>query len=289
MPISSTHRQRILEDMALYGYSERTQQAYMRELDKFARHFRIEPDTLTESQVRDYVVYLTSKTSLSSASIKMALSAIRFYLRRVLACDNADLPYIRLRHEVRLPDVLTIGEVRAIIDQTSALHHKTFLWTTYSLGLRLSEALSLQPGDIDSQRRLVHVHRGKGARDRYVPLPSRTLHMLRDYWRTHRNPRLLFPAAPHIPTLALRSSVHLSRAAVQQALKKSVRRLRISKRVSPHTLRHSYATHLLEAGVSLRLIQQYLGHARLSATLLYLHLTTRGQEYALDTIEGLMR
>jgi integrase/recombinase XerD len=182
-----------------------------------------------------------------------------------------------------------VDEVRRLIDAVRTPHNKTYLWTVYSLGLRLTEGLHLQVGDVDSQRMLVHVHRGKGAKDRYVPLPARTLVMLRAYWATHRNPLWLFPATGRSRKQAPTASEPMGKASVQGAMRRVVVQLGLRKNVSIHTLRHSYATHLLEAGVNLRLIQQYLGHSSLQTTMVYLHLTSEGQQQAIATIEQLMQ
>jgi integrase/recombinase XerD len=158
------------------------------------------------------------------------------------------------------------------------------------LGLRLHEALYLQVSDIDGQRLLVHVHRGKGAKDRYVPLPEDTLESLRAYWKTHRNPTWLFPATGRDQKLAPSAMYPMSRASVQGAFRKAKQRAGITKLgLAIHSLRHSYATHLLEAGVNLRLIQLYLGHTRLETTMVYLHLTHKGHEDAYARINSLMQ
>ena len=187
-----------------------------------------------------------------------------------------------------MPDVLSIDEVRRLIDAVRTPHNKAFFWTVYSLGLRVQEALNLQVGDIDSARMVVHVHCGKGAKDRFVPLPPRTLAVLRHYWSIHRHPEWLFPALGHDRELAGSATRPMAASSVNAALRQLVLELGIKKRVSIHTLRHTYATHLLEAGINLRLIQQYLGHSSLKATMIYLHLTSLGQEQARDTINRLM-
>jgi integrase/recombinase XerD len=151
------------------------------------------------------------------------------------------------------------------------------------------EGLHLQVGDIDSRRMLVHVHRGKGAKDRYVPLPQRTLGMLREYWSSHRHPHWLFPATGRDHRQAATAQQPMAKGSVQGAMRRVVQQLGLRKQVSIHTLRHSYATHLLEAGVNLRLIQQYLGHSSLQTTMVYLHLTSQGQQQAIDTIAKLMQ
>ena len=178
--------------------------------------------------------------------------------------------------------------MRQLVGAVRTLHLRTFFWTVYSLGLRLDEALHLQVGDIDSARMLVHVHRGKGAKDRFVPLPASTLKMLRQYWVTHRHPVWLFPALGGDPRQVASARRPMARNGVQDAMRRVVVHLGLRKVVSIHTLRHSYATHLLEAGVNLRLIQQYLGHNSLETTMVYLHLTTVSQEQAAAAINKLM-
>src|SRR5262249_42190288 len=167
-------------------------------------------------------------------------------------------------------------------------HNRAYFWTVYSLGLRLGEGLHLQVGDIDSARMMVHVHRGKGAKDRFVPLPSSTLKALRAYWATHRHPTWLFPATGRDHHHPASSDGPMERSSVQGAFRPVVRDLGLRKAISIHTLRHSYATHLLEAGVNLRLIQQYLGHSSLQTTMVYLHLTAASQEQAVARIEAWM-
>lgn len=178
--------------------------------------------------------------------------------------------------------------MRRLIDAVRTPHNKTFFWTVYSLGLRLQEGLNLQVGDIDSARMVVHVHRGKGSKDRFVPLPPRTLAVLRQYWVTHRHPVWLFPATGRDHAEAHAATEPMARSSVHGAMKRVVHELGFRKRITIHTLRHCYATHLLEAGVNLRLIQKYLGHSSLQATTIYLHLTSLGQEQARATIAQLM-
>jgi site-specific recombinase XerD len=167
-------------------------------------------------------------------------------------------------------------------------HNKAFFWTVYSLGPRLQEGLNPQVGDIDSGRMVVHVHRGKGAKDRFVPLPPRTLEVLRQYWVMHRHPIWLFPATGRDHAEAHSATEPMARSSVHGAMKRVVQEVGFRKRITIHTLRHSYATHLLEAGVNPRLIQKYLGHSSPRATTIYLHLTSLGQEQARATIAKLM-
>lgn len=281
-------RQRMTQDLQLAGLSERTQEAYLRAVRQLADHFHSPPDRLSEQQVRNYFLHLKNDRKFASASMGIAYSGIKFFYSHTTPRDWPTLQRLRVRREKRLPDVLSVAELRQLIGAVRTLHNRTYFWTVYSLGLRLEEGLHLQVGDIDSGRMMVHVHRGKGAKDRFVPLPSRTLAMLREYWVTHRHPVWLFPATGRDHRQAALADGPMERSSVQGAMRRVVRELKFQKAISIHTLRHSYATHLLEAGVNLRLIQQYLGHSSLQTTMVYLHLTTVSQEQAVAAIEKLM-
>jgi integrase/recombinase XerD len=281
-------RQRMLQDLQLAGLSERTQEAYLRAVRQLADHFHSRPDRLSEQQVREYFLHLKNDRKFASASLGIAYSGIKFFFSHTVTRDWPTLQRLRVRREKKLPDVLSVDEVRQLIGAVRTLHNRTYFWTVYSLGLRLGEGLHLQVGDIDAARMMVHVHRGKGAKDRYVPLPSRTLTMLREYWVRHRHPLWLFPATGREHRQAALADGPMDKSSVQGAMRRVVRDLKFRKAISIHSLRHSYATHLLEAGVSLRLIQQYLGHSSLLTTMVYLHLTTVSQEQARAKIEELM-
>jgi site-specific recombinase XerD len=281
-------RHRMNEDLQLAGLAEGTQTAYLQVLSRLARHFGKAPDRLTEADLRQYVLYLKNERKYAPNSLKVVVSALIFFYTHTVPRNWQTLKTLRIKRPRILPDVLSIGEVRRLIDAVRTPHNKAFFWTVYSLGLRLQEALNLQVRDIDSQRMVVHVHRGKGAKDRYVPLPPRTLTVLRQYWASHRHPVWLFPATGRDHDRAGSAALPMARSSVHGAIKRVVQQLGIKKRVTIHTLRHSYATHLLEAGINLRLIQQYLGHSSLQATMIYLHLTPLGQEQARATIDKLM-
>jgi integrase/recombinase XerD len=282
-------RERMRQELQLAGLSERTQEAYLRAVRQLASHFGKPPDQVSEPELRQYLLFLKNQKQFSPASLKIAFYGIRFFFRTTAPRDWPTLQQLRIPKQKTLPDVLSVDEVRRLIDAVRTPHNRTYFWTLYSLGLRMTEGLHLRPADIDGTRKLVHIHCGKGARDRYVPLPPRTLQMLRDYWRMHRHPLWIFPALGQDRKQAPTATAPMPRRSVQAALRRVVRQIGLSKRVSLHTLRHSYATHLLEAGVNLRLIQQYLGHRSLKTTTLYLHLTTCGQEHAVSTIERLMQ
>jgi site-specific recombinase XerD len=281
-------RQRMHEDLQLAGLAEGTQKAYLRVVQKFATHYHKPPDQISEQEFRDYLLYLKNERHYAPGSLKIAASAIIFLYTHTVPRDWPTFKTLSIPRPKSLPDVLSIDEVRRLIDAVRTRHNKAYFWTVYSLGLRLQEALHLQIGDIDSARMVVHVHRGKGAKDRFIPLPPRTLTVLRQYWSTHRHPIWLFPATGRDQRQASSAAGPMVACSVHGAMKRVVEELGFKKRITIHTLRHSYATHLLEAGVNLRLIQQYLGHSSLQATMIYLHLTSLGQEQARATINRLM-
>lgn len=282
-------RQRMTQDMQLAGLKERTVEAYVRAVRQLSEHFHRSPDQLTEVQLRDYFLYLKNDCKISPSALKIAHSGIKFLYTTTVPRDWVTLLKLRVPKHKTLPDVLSIDEAHCLLDAVRTPHNRAYFWTVYSLGLRLQEGLALEVGDIDSARMMVHVHRGKGAKDRFIPLPSRTLTILREYWATHRNPRLLFPNVGRDRKSAATSTKPMVVGSVQGAMRRVVKELGFRKTVRIHTLRHSYATHLLEAGVNLRLIQQYLGHSSLQTTMVYLHLTSTGQEQARDTIERIMK
>lgn len=281
-------RQQMHQDLQLAWLSERTQEAYLRAVRQLADHFHKAPDRLSEEQLREYLLYLKNEKRFAPSSLIVAVSGIKFFYTHTAPRDWKTLQKLRVPKPKTLPDVLTIDEVRRLIDAVRTPHNRTYFWTVYSLGLRLQEGLNLQVGDIDGARMLVHVHHGKGAKDRYVPLPPRTLSLLRQYWATHRHPLWLFPATGRDHQHAASATGPMERSSVQGAIRRVVQEIDFRKAISIHTLRHSYATHLLEAGVNLRLIQQYLGHSSLQTTMVYLHLTSLGQEHARAAIERVM-
>jgi integrase/recombinase XerD len=286
--MSTMLRQRMHQDLQLAGLAEGTQKMYLRAVRQLAAHFRKAPDLITEHELREYLLYLKNQRHYKASSLKIAASGITFFYTHTVPRDWVIFKHLHIPRPQALPAVLSTDEVRRLIDAVYTLHNKAYFWTVYSLGLRLQEGLNLQVADIDSKRMVVHVHRGKGAKDRYVPLPPRTLTILRQYWVTHRNPVWLFPATGRDHDQAGSATEPMARSSVHGAMKRAVQDLGFRKRITIHTLRHSYATHLLEAGVNLRMIQQLLGHGSLQATMIYLHLTSLGQEQARATIERVM-
>jgi site-specific recombinase XerD len=281
-------RKRMHDDLQLAGLREGTQKVYLRTIRQLAAHFHQAPDRLSEEQVREYLLYLKNGKLLAPSSLNVAACAIKFFYSHTAPGDWRTLQDLRIPQSKTLPDVLSINEMHQLIDAVHRPHIQIFFWTVYSLGLRVDEALHLQVGDIDSQRMLVHVHLGKGAKDRYVPMPRRTLDLLRKHWLTHRDPRWLFPACKSSSSPVVPAARPMEPKNFQAAMRRVVQELRFRKTITIHTLRHSYATHLLEAGLNLRLIQQYLGHSSLRTTMVYLHVTALGHEKARAVIEDVM-
>ena len=283
-------RQQMIAALQLSGKSERTQQSYVREVRLLAQFYGKSPHLISESELQQYILHRKNVDHLAPTSMRICYSGIRFFYLHVLERDWKLLDLIRAQAEYRLPAILSVQEVRRLLSMATPLHNRVYFTTVYSLGLRLHEGLFLQVSDIDGQRLMVHVHRGKGAKDRYVPLPPDTLALLRHYWTTHRHPTWLFPATGRDQKHMTTATEPMNRSSVQGAFRTAQHRAGIMKRdVGIHTLRHCSATHLLEAGGNLRAIQRYMGHARLETTMLYLHLTQKGQEDAVQRINTVMQ
>lgn len=279
--------QKMSEDLQLTGKGKRTHDGYLREIRKLADHCRLPPDEVSEQQVRRYFLHLKNERQFAAGSLTVTLSAFKFFFRITCPRNWITLEQLKVKGPKTLPEVITPIQVQAIVSSCTTLRMKTFFRTLYSLGLRLDEGRCLRVGDIDSQRMMVHIHRGKGAKDRYIPIPSATVTLLRKFWKTHRHPTLLFPAEGRQHQIDHSSNEAMAPTTPQDAMKKITTQLNFGKKVSCHTLRHSYATHLFEAGVSLRSIQKWMGHSNLQTTLQYLHITETAEADARATIERL--
>lgn len=281
--------QKSMNALALNGKAGRTQEAYSRALRMLCEFYDKAPQDIGEAELEAYFLHRRNVDRWSANTLRICYCGIRFYFVKVLQRDWNLFNFLRAKSESRLPAVLSREEVRALLACVRTPHNRAYLGTVYACGLRLQEALHLEVCDIDAKRMMIHVHRGKGAKDRFVPLPRTTLETLRRHWRSHRHPRLLFPAWGRDSRSAGSATTPMAISSVQGAFRSAKVRAGIAKRsVSVHTLRHSYATHLLEAGVNLRVIQQTLGHTSLETTMVYLHLTNKGQEEALERINTLM-
>jgi integrase/recombinase XerD len=281
-------RKRMIECLQLRGLAERTQEAYTRAVRQLAAHYHKSPDQISEAELRQYFLYLKNVKHYSRNTMTIAICGIRFFYEQTLQRNWAIFGIVRPAPEKKLPVILSLAEVRQILACIRLPRYKVCLTTIYSCGLRLQEGTHLQVADIDSARLMIHVRHGKGAKDRYVPLPEQTLQRLRAYWRTHRHPVLLFPAEGRHHIELAQATEPMSISSVQDAFRAALKQSRLNKRASVHTLRHSWATHLLEAGVNLRLIQEWLGHNSPATTSLYTHLTVQAEQLGTQAINQIM-
>jgi site-specific recombinase XerD len=273
----------MIEDMQLWGLAERTQEMYVIVVRQLAEHYGKSPDLITEEELRQYFLYLKNDKQSSRSTITVALCGIKFFYEHTLQREWPTLALVRPPRERKLPVVLSREEVHRILGCLRRPYYRVCLSTIYSCGLRLHEGVHLQVSDIDSARMLIHV-RGKGNKDRYVPLPQRTLQLLREYWVTHRHPVWIFPDRRAMTS----ATAPLNKSGVQYAFGAALKASGVHKRATVHTLRHSWATHLLEAGVNLRQLQVWLGHSSLSTTAVYTHLTRLAEALAADAVNRLM-
>lgn len=280
-------RQKMIEDMQLRGLAVRTQESYMQAVRQLAAHYHKSPDQISEEELRQYFLFLKNVKHVSRSTHTLALCGIKFFYEHTLKREWHTLDFARPAKEQKLPAVLSMQEVGAILRCVHYMRYRVCLTTIYACGLRLLEGVSLQVKDIDGQRRMIHVRQGKGGKDRYVPLPDSVLVMLRQYWLTHRNPLWLFPSI-HALLAPEQTSQFMHETGVQRAFRAALLESGVKKGATVHTLRHSYATHLLEAGVNLRVIQGYLGHTSPKTTAVYTHLTSVVNAQANETINDIV-
>jgi len=267
-----THlRQIVLEELQRRNYSEATRRVYLFTIRDFARYFHRSPDELGPEHIRKYQAYLFTERKLAAHTVAQRTAALRFLfvktLKRPYMLEHIPFP----KRPLRLPTVLSQEEVTRLIEAAPNLLYRTILMALYSTGMRRTELVNLKASDIDKELMLVHIREGKGKRDRNVPLSSKLLEALREYWRWMRPRTYLFPGVGG----GRRVDAPATGKIVWHACRVSAERAGIAKNVHPHTLRHSFATHLLEAGADLATIQKLLGHADIRETAIYLHLSRR--------------
>jgi len=278
-------RKMMLDELERRNYTQSTRRSYLLGVADFARHFHRSPDQLGLDDVRQYQVELSRVRKLSAATVAARIAALRFLFVQMLKrpWTVADMPYPK--HPKKLPVVLTQQEVARMIERTDNPLHRIILMTLYGTGLRRMELTHLKAADIDSARMVIHVRGGKGRKDRDVMLSPKLLDALRQYWRSlqHKPRTWLFPGGRwhNHPEQPMTDKV------VWYACEQAAQRAGIDKPVHPHTLRHSFATHLLEAGVDLRTIQLLMGHSDLKATTVYLHLSHRHLHATLSPLDAL--
>jgi integrase/recombinase XerD len=276
-------RKTMLDELRRRNYAQNTVRSYIKAIEDFARYFGKSPEHLGPQHIREYQVHLFQDRKLAPGTVEGRGAALRFLyvktLRRPYLPDQIPFP----KRARRLPTVLSSEEVALLIDSAKNLMHRAILMTLYATGLRRAELCRLKVTDIDSERMVIHVLQGKGGRDRDVLLSPKLLETLREYWRWLKPKTWLFPGMVN----NWRADVPMTEKVVWEAVRAAKERAGITKHVSPHTLRHSFATHMLEAGADLRTIQVLLGHAKLADTSVYLHLSRRHLQAVASPLEAL--
>jgi len=281
-------RQRMIEDLQLRGLSERTQEMYVRAVRQLAEHDHTSPERITEEELRDSFLSVKNVKHYSRSASTIALCGITFFSTHTLKREWTTLTFVRPPQAHTLPVILSIDEGRTILQRVRLPRYRVCRSPISACGLRLQEGTHLQGPAIDSARMVVHVRHGTGAKDRSVPLPHQTLVLLRHSWTTHRHPVWLFPAPSRSGLGMSTASTPMPRNSVQDAFRAALQASGIHKRASVHTVRHSWATPLLDAGVNLRLIQHDLGHNSPSTTALDTHLTGKAEAIAPEAINRLL-
>jgi len=276
-------RKRMLEELQRRNYAKSTIESYLHAVEDFARYFGMSPDQLNQEHIRQYHLHLVNERKLSVNTVVGRIAALRFFFVKTLrrSYQREDLP--SPRRPKKLPTVLSQDEVARLLDSAGNLFHYAILMTLYSTGLRRAELSRLRVSDIDSERMVIHVHQGKGNRDRDLPLTPKLLETLRTYWRWKKPQTWLFPR------LGIADADQpISTKSVYFAVQEAAKRAGLQKPVSPHTLRHSWATHLLENGADLRTIQMLLGHADLEHTTVYLRMSQRHLQAVPNPVEAMV-
>ena len=275
-PVSPLQK-RMVEDMCLCRFSARTQNSYVRAVSLLARYYRKSPDLLTDEDIRAYFVHLTCERKLARPTITIALSGIKFFYEKTLKRDWSLTGVPVPKRDKFLPVILSRREVHAIVREVRLLRHSACLSLIYACGLRLSEGCAVKVTDIDRGRMQLHV-RGKGSKDRYVPLPPSVMPLLDACWLSHKNKVWLFPFVGRGGHYGAVTDRHVPKGTIQQVFRKAYKESGVTKDARVHSFRHAYATHLLEAGVSLRQIQMWMGHSSITMTAHYAQLTTQSME-----------
>lgn len=275
-------RKRMLEELQRRNYSSETTRAYLFAVKDFAGYFGKRPDKLGQEHLRQYQLHLLNDRKLAVETIAGRISALRFFFVKVLRRPYREIDLVYPKRPERLPVILSEEEVARLIESAITSYHRVILMTLYGTGLRREELCRLKVTDIDSQRMVVHVRQGKGNKDRDVTLSPRLLEVLRAYWKWRKPKTYLFPSL-----YRKRPEQPIDSKTVWHAVREAARRAGIKKKVSPHLLRHSWATHLLERGTDLKTIQVLLGHVDLEATTIYLHLSQRHLQALNNPIDAL--
>ena len=281
----------LLEESQLRAHTEVTYKTYLLRLRQFHNYINKPLDQVYLSEIREYFLYLINVKQIGRESLRNSFYAVRFYFVYCLNFNKEDFWFINVRRTQKIPTILSQKEVRAILSKVQVLDYRICLTLIYACGLRIGEAVKIKVADIDGERKILTVRSGKGNKDRTVPIPERMLMILREYWKTHRNEELLFPKRKSKNKKDFdrtKTDDHIALRTVQNAMRLALLETKITKKATPHTLRHSFATHLLEEGINLRALQSYLGHKSLRATQIYIHLTKNSEVQSYKILNKLM-
>jgi site-specific recombinase XerD len=266
---------------------DRTIETYCQYLWKVAKHFNRCPDDLSADDLKSYFSWMLSRYAPNTVNVQVA--SLVFLHRYVLNREVEWGKIIKQKSPMSLPDIPTKEEVRFLINSVRKVRYRIFLLVVYSLGLRTTEGLKLEVGDVDGSQHKVHIRNSKGGKDRYVVLPELTLQALRRFWTTHRHPRLLFPSPVFDAARSRRSEDYMDASSIQAAFRATIRESGIQKRLTIRSLRHAYATHLLELGMDMRLIQDLMGHEDSKTTARYAHITKTCRDHTTDRLQLLLK
>jgi site-specific recombinase XerD len=274
------------DEAQLRSHSKVTISTYLNRIKGLYDYYEREPAELTITDIRKYFLYLINVKKIGVESLRNSYYGIRFYYIYCRGFSKDDFKFMKVKRPERLPVILTKREVRKILSMVRVVDYKVCFELMYSCGLRIGEAVKITPADIDGDRKILHVKNGKGRKDRAVPIPDNIYEKLRQYWLIHKNRDLLFPTRGSSDRESCEISI--KRRVLQVAFKKALQESGVIRKATPHTLRHSYATHLLEAGVNIRVIQKFLGHRSLRATIVYIHLTGTTELRSVNLLNDLM-
>jgi site-specific recombinase XerD len=266
---------------------DRTIETYCQYLWKVAKHFNRCPDDLSADELKSYFSWMLSRYAPNTVNVQVA--SLVFLHRYVLNREVEWGKIIKQKSPMSLPDIPTKEEVRFLINSVRKVRFRIFLLVVYSLGLRTTEGLKLEVGDVDGSQHRVHIRNSKGGKDRYVVLPELTLQALRRFWTTHRHPKLLFPSPVFDAARSRRSEAYMDASSIQAAFRSTIRESGIQKRLTIRSLRHAYATHLLELGMDMRLIQDLMGHEDSKTTARYAHITKTCRDHTTDRLQLLLK
>jgi integrase/recombinase XerD len=270
----------------LRSHSQVTINTYISRVKGLYNYYQREPSELSIADIRKYFLYLINVKKIGIEALRNSYYGVRFYYVHCLGVSKEDFKFMKVKRASRLPVILTKAEVRRLLSLIKVNDYRICLELIYACGLRIGEAVKISPADIDGERLILHVKNGKGRKDRAIPLPLNIYNKLKLYWKTHRNSKIMFPGLRESSRSTTERS--FTRSVLQIAFKKALQESGIVREATPHTLRHSYATHLLEAGVNIRVIQKFLGHRSLRATIVYIHLTSTTEKRSVELLNDLM-